>query len=409
MKNTTNECIAMLLAGGEGRRLSPLTGQIAKPVVPFGDRFRMIDFPLNNCVHSNINKIGVLTQYCADSVHNYINEDQPSLLTSNASCDITMLPSSNKCKDGYAGTADAIYQNIDYIDQLAPEHVLILSGDHIYQMDYRPMLEFHKSSGAPATIAVKKVAWREASRFGILNTDDQYRVKSFVEKPAKPQSNLASMGIYLFRWSELKKHLIEDAANPHSTHDFGKDIIPAFLAAQANMVAYPYKGYWRDVGTIDSLWEANMDLLDGELKLTNYGKKAEHSLKHTVALGKSRAKLNNEIIDSILHPACTVEAQVERSIVCSDVTIGMNSEIHESIIMPGARIGRNVNIHRAIIGEGAIIEDGAVIGRLNDEICVVGHGEVIRTKSRAIMDYNMEPLGSIANAVTDREHSNINY
>ncbi|NIK77270.1 glucose-1-phosphate adenylyltransferase [Paenibacillus castaneae] len=405
MKNNNTECVAMLLAGGEGRRLSPLTGQMAKPVVPFGDQYRMIDFPLNNCVNSNINKIGVLTQYCADSIHSYINEDQPSLLKSSTTCDITMLPSSNKCKDGYAGTADAIYQNMDYIDRHAPEHVLILSGDHIYQMDYRPMLKFHQESGASATIAVKKVAWREASRFGILNTDDQYRVSSFVEKPAKPQSNLASMGIYLFRWKELKKYLIADAANPSSTHDFGKDIIPAILSSKANMAAYPYEGYWRDVGTIDSLWEANMDLLDGEFKL-KVSEGSKDAVKRT-ALNHYESPYT-DIVESILHSASSVEAQVVRSIVCSGVTVGRNSEILESVIMPGARIGRNVTIHRAIIGEGAVIGDGAYIGRLDDEICVVGPGEVVAASSKSMNDYNLEPLSSILSIASDHEHSNSN-
>jgi len=404
LKNHT-ECIAMLLAGGEGRRLAPLTSQFAKPVIPFGDRFRMIDFPLQNCANSNIKTIGVLTQYCAESVHKYVSKFSSVEQADHANSGVSFLPSSRKCLEGYAGTADAIYQNIDYIDEQAPEHVLILSGDHIYEMDYKPMLEFHKNRGAAVTIAVKQVPWREASRFGILETDEQFRVNSFHEKPSEPRSNLASMGIYLFRWTDLKKTLIQDAASAESNHDFGKDIIPALLSTKTNMIAYPYNGYWRDVGTINSLWEANMDLLDGELKLgaTKWPAQSE------INLSSEKPYLSPEatITDSILHPACAVEAEVTRSIICSGVTIGCNSEIYESIIMPGARIGRNVTLHRAIIGEGAIIHDGAFVGRLDDEISVVGPGEAITAASPSMNDYNMEPLASLHRPASHYAHSHV--
>ncbi|MDQ8736291.1 glucose-1-phosphate adenylyltransferase [Paenibacillus sp. LHD-38] len=403
--NSHTECIAMLLAGGEGRRLAPLTSQTAKPIIPFGDRYRMIDFPLNNCANSNIKTIGVLTQYCADSVHKYIMTNNNEHQVKNTPSGVSILPSSRKCADGYAGTADAIYQNMDFIDQHNPEHVLILSGDHIYEMDYTPMLEFHKNQRAAVTIAVKQVAWREASRFGILKTDEQYRVSSFHEKPAEPNSNLASMGIYLFRWTELKKYLLEDAGNPNSNHDFGKDVIPAILSSKANMVAYPYEGYWRDVGTIDSLWEANMDLLDGELKLTSRDWRAQTGV-HTIR-EKPYLSPKAEVTDSLLHPACIVEADVTRSVICTGVTIGADSEVYESIIMPGARIGRNVTIHRAIIGEGAVIHDGAFIGKLNDEISVVGPGEAITAVASTLNDYNMKPLASLLSSVPNRVHSNI--
>jgi glucose-1-phosphate adenylyltransferase len=395
----------MLLAGGEGKRLAPLTSQAAKPIIPFGDRFRMIDFPLNNCANSNISTIGVLTQYCADSVHKYVANANDTFSENKTTNAVTLLPSSRKCLTGYAGTADAIYQNMDYIDQQGPEHVLILSGDHIYEMDYKPMLEFHKKRGAAVTIAVKQVAWREASRFGILTADEQYRVSSFHEKPSEPQSNLASMGIYLFRWADLKRFLMEDSVNPDSSHDFGKDVIPAILSSNAHMAAYPFEGYWRDVGTIDSLWEANMDLLDGELRLGSNGWPALSG--KNAASDKPYLSPRATITDSILHPASTVEAEVTRSIVCSGVSIGANSEIYESIIMPGARIGRNVSIHRAIIGEGAIVHDGAYIGQLNDEICVVGPGEAITASSPSRNDYNMEPLATLLHAVAIRDHSNI--
>lgn len=357
MKNHT-ECLAMLLAGGEGRRLAPLTDQLAKPAVPFGERLRLIDFPLNNCSHSDIRTIGVLTQYCADSIHDYINERYAPQRAHAASLQMTMLPSDRKGEEGYSGTADAIYRNMDYIDRHAPEHVLILSGDHIYQMDYRPMLDFHKKKRASATIAVKPVAWREASRFGILHADSRQRITSFEEKPAKPSSNLASMGIYLFKWTDLKRYLLEDAENAASSHDFGKDIIPAILASQENMAAYPFEGYWRDVGTIESLWAANMDLLGGEL---------------TLDAGKWRLPGSASVI-----PGCEAGARLERSVVCPGVTIGRGSELSECIVMPGAKIGRNVRIHRAIIGEGAVIPDRAVVERYDGQISVVGPGEVLR-------------------------------
>jgi glucose-1-phosphate adenylyltransferase len=394
----------MLLAGGEGRRLAPLTGQFAKPVVPFGDRYRMIDFPLNNCANSNINTIGVLTQYCADTVHKYIRHSSRDSQGRETLKDISFLPSSRKALEGYSGTADAIFQNIDYIDKHNPEHVLILSGDHIYEMDYKPMLDFHKERDAAITIAVKQVPWREASRFGILSVDEQYHVSSFHEKPAEPQSNLASMGIYLFRWKDLKSFLLKDAANSHSTHDFGKDIIPAILSSQAQMVAYPYKGYWRDVGTIDSLWEANMDLLDGEFKLKDQRATA---ISNNQSVYQPSAGSGAIISESLLHPKCMIQAEVTRSVICAGVTIGQDTEICESIIMPGARIGKNVTIHRAIIGEGAVIQDGAFVGKLNDQIAVVGPGETIKTPSVAISDYNMEPLSSLLHTTAARAHSNV--
>ncbi|WP_424766804.1 sugar phosphate nucleotidyltransferase [Paenibacillus sp. sgz302251] len=403
MTNHT-DCLAMLLAGGEGRRLSPLTKELAKPALPFGERLRMIDFPLNNCFHSNIHTIGVLTQYCADSIHNYINENRACQRLEAESGRVTLLPSSRKSMNGYAGTADALYRNIDYIDQHTPEHVLILSGDHIYHMDYRPMLEFHKTNQASATIAVKPVAWREASRFGILHTDKQHRIISFEEKPAKPQSNLASMGIYLFKWADLREYLLQDADNPDSSHDFGKDIIPAILSSQANMVTYPFEGYWRDVGTIDSLWEANMDLLDGELKLESNARAIQNGTSDIVE--KPYLSPYASITDCILHPDSAIEADVERSVVCSGVTIGQGSEIRESIIMPGARIGRNVTIHRAIIGEGAIIHDGAVIERLDDEIAVVGPGEAITLISSMTQRHKTEPLVNL-NDLADKTTSTL--
>jgi ADP-glucose pyrophosphorylase len=382
---TQMKCMAMLLAGGEGKRLAPLTTALAKPVVPFGERYRMIDFPLSNCMNSGIRNIGVLTQYCADTVHSHIgdggawlNAIQPKHLG-----EIALLPAADTSPDGcYSGTADAIYRNLSYIKEHNPEHVLILSGDHIYQMDYRPMLEAHIESKATASIAVKQVPWHEASRFGILNTHDDYSIVEFEEKPARPKSNLASMGIYMFRTDKLIEALEKDACNQASSHDFGKDIIPMLLQDGASLTAYPYEGYWRDVGTVDSLWESHMELIDGTLRLSEPYWPLHTSYTPVSARQYRRSAVmpGNCIIDS----HCRMEGIAHRTIVSADVEIGKGSLIYESVIMPGARIGRQVRIHKAIIGENAVIEDGAVIGTPQaKQITVIGPGELIVTRRTA--------------------------
>jgi glucose-1-phosphate adenylyltransferase len=370
-------CMAMLLAGGEGKRLAPLTASLAKPVVPFGERYRMIDFPLSNCLNSGIRRIGVLTQYCADTVHRHIGDGGAWLnaIPTKHLGEIAMLPASDHSPSGcYTGTADAIYRTLSYIEPRNPQHVLILSGDHIYQMDYRPMLEAHIRSGASATVAVKRVPWHEASRFGILNVNDDYGVVEFEEKPARPRSNLASMGIYLFRTDKLKEVLEQDASNPASSHDFGKDIIPKLLEDGDKLNAYPYEGYWRDVGTVDSLWEAHMELIDGTLRLS----KSHWPLLSGYAPASARRDRRNGTAphDCIVDPHCRMEGAAQRSIMGTGSEIGKGSLVYESVIMPGARIGRNVRIHNAIIGENAVIEDGAVIGvPKGEKIAVVGPGE----------------------------------
>lgn len=255
------ECIAMLLAGGEGRRLAPLTSTIAKPAVPFGGHYRIIDFPLSNCVNSDIDTVGVLTQYEAESLHEHIGDGTPWGLTKTDDKGITLLPSYNTGNAEYLGTADAIHKNIEYIDSQNPEHVLILSGDHIYYMNYREMLNHHKEKGAAATISVMEVPWDEAHRFGVMSADEDLRVTEFAEKPEKPESNLVSMGIYLFKWDYLRNYLLEDAQDAQSSHDFGKDIIPKMLADQESLYVYEFQGYWKDVGTVKSLWDSHMDLL----------------------------------------------------------------------------------------------------------------------------------------------------
>lgn len=372
------DCIAMLLAGGEGRRLAPLTTSMAKPAVPFGGHYRIIDFPLSNCVNSGIDTIGVLTQYAAESLHTHIGEGEPWGLRCEESKGITLLPSGTEERGSYLGTADAIYKNISYIDRLNPEHVLILSGDHIYHMDYRQMLEYHQESGADATISVMEVPWSEASRFGVMNVDENLKITDFVEKPAKPQSNLASMGIYMFRWTYLKAHLLKDADNEASSHDFGKDVIPAMLQNEDVLFAYRFKGYWRDVGTVESLWEAHMDLLEEvsgwKFDNSEWPMFSRTQVTKPVAI---RTKNAPSAADSLVSDLAFVEGSVKRSVIFNDVEIGKTSIIKNSVIMPGARIGKNVYIENAIIGEDAVIKDGAVVTGGVDTIMVVGPRETV--------------------------------
>lgn len=369
----TSECIAMLLAGGEGRRLAPLTNDLAKPAVPFGGRCRIIDYTLSNCVHSGIRTIGVLTQYKAESVHDHIGdgtawrgEGRDGWPT------IELLPSSRVSAEEYAGTADALYQNMDYIDQLDPAHVLVLSGDHIYQMDYRELLASHKRSGASVTLTVKQVPWKDAGRFGIISTDEHDRITAFAEKPARPSSNVASMGIYAFRWADLREALLEDRKHPNSSRDFGKDIIPRMLEDGYKLMAFSFDGYWRDVGTVESLWEAHMDLFEGGLYEEWQWPVLTRERNHTFpSLLTPHAVVRN----SYIHHGSYIEGSVERSVVFGGVAIGRGTDFRDSIVMPDAQIGRNVRIIRSIIGEGAIIEDGAVIGSTDGAVTVIGAGE----------------------------------
>lgn len=375
------DCIAMLLAGGEGRRLAPLTSKLAKPAVPFGGKYRIIDFPLSNCVNSRIDTIGVLTQYEAESLHNHIGEGEPWGLYSKGGNGVALLSSSQVENNEYSGTADAIYKNIAYIEQQNPENVLILSGDHIYHMNYREMLEYHCEKNASATISVIEVPWNEASRFGVLNVDDQLKVSEFVEKPANPESNLASMGIYIFKWDYLKRHLLEDAANPESSHDFGKDIIPAMLAENSELFAYRFAGYWRDVGTVESLWEAHMDLLDQQQEHSWKLRNEEWPMFTRPWRSKLLTKSRQGIVKNcLMSESCNLDGTAHRSVVFCGVEIGKATEIKDSVIMPNAKIGRGVTIERAIIGEGAIIKDGAVIKGTSDEVVVVGPYEVVAPK-----------------------------
>ncbi|APQ59718.1 glucose-1-phosphate adenylyltransferase [Paenibacillus sp. FSL M7-0802] len=373
------ECIAMLLAGGEGRRLAPLTSTIAKPAVPFGGHYRIIDFPLSNCVNSDIDTVGVLTQYEAESLHEHIGDGTPWGLTKTDDKGITLLPSYNTGNAEYLGTADAIHKNIEYIDSQNPEHVLILSGDHIYYMNYREMLNHHKEKGAAATISVMEVPWDEAHRFGVMSADKDLRVTEFAEKPEKPESNLASMGIYLFKWDYLRNYLLEDAQDAQSSHDFGKDIIPKMLADQESLYVYEFQGYWKDVGTVKSLWDSHMDLLQDDCAIDLQRKDwPMYTRERRTRLSAQKVpNRQTQPLGSLLHDSCQVEGRIERSVVFSGVEVGKGSAIKESIVMPDTRIGRNVHIEHAIIGEGAVIRDGAVIKGNPGEIMVIGPNETV--------------------------------
>ncbi|MBO7745034.1 NTP transferase domain-containing protein [Paenibacillus sp. MWE-103] len=380
----SNGCVAMLLAGGEGRRLAPLTESMAKPAVPFGGSCRIIDYTLSNCINSGIGTIGVLTQYMADSLHAHIG-DGTSWHANGRAADIELLPSDRAGEHGYAGTADAIYQNLDFLDRKAPEHVLILSGDHIYRMDYRRMLEDHIESGAAATIAVKRVPWRDASRFGIMIADEQRRIAEFAEKPAKPKSNLASMGIYIFKWKALREALLADRADPASSRDFGKDIIPRLLKNGTPLLAHAFDGYWRDVGTVESLWEAHMDLIDGELDRAAGAK--PWPILSSVRSRPERSYLcpNADVQSSYVHPGSAIKGDLDRCVVFGDVIVEEDADIRESVLMPGARIGPGARLSRVIVGEGAVIEEGAVIGSLNGDVTVIAPGECVAAHPRFVV------------------------
>ncbi len=356
------ECVAMLLAGGQGSRLHVLTQKVAKPAVPFGGKYRIIDFPLSNCVHSGIDTVGVLTQYQPLILNHYIGNGQPWDLD-RLYGGVHILPpyESVQGANWYAGTANAIYQNISFIERYDPEYVLILSGDHIYKMDYSAMLSHHKETKADCTIAVLEVEMAEASRFGIMNTDSEGNVYEFEEKPEHPKSNLASMGVYMFSWSKLKQYLIADEQNPDSSNDFGKNIIPSMLADHCRLVTYPFQGYWKDVGTIDSLWEANMDLLNPKIPLDLYDPSWRIYSRNPVAPPhyiSEQASVEN----SMVAEGCRVYGKIDYSILYSSVVVEEGATVMDSILMPGAYIKKGAVVDYAIIGEKAVIGENARIG-----------------------------------------------
>lgn len=363
----TKECVAMILAGGQGSRLGILTQNVAKPAVPFGGKYRIIDFPLSNCTHSGIDTVGVLTQYQPLELNTYIANGQPwDLDRTNGG--VFVLPPYTSAEKGewYKGTANAIYQNLGFIQQFNPKHVVILSGDHIYKMDYNKMLHAHKKAGADATIAVIEVPWEEASRFGIMNTDDDMKIVEFEEKPKEPKSNLASMGVYCFSWEVLKKYLTEDENNAESENDFGKNIIPAMLGDGLKLMAYRFDGYWKDVGTIQSLWEANMELLDDnpgcDLDDDKWKIFSRNPVKPPQYIGEG-----GTIKNSYTTEGCEIYGDVEHSILFEGVTIEEGVVVKDSIIMPGAVIKKGAVINKSIIGLGAVIGENAEIGAASDD------------------------------------------
>lgn len=379
------ECVAMILAGGQGSRLGVLTRTVAKPAVPFGAKYRLIDFTLSNCHNSGIDTIGVLTQYQPFELHNYIGIGSPWDLDRNTG-GVHILPPFVRARGGewYQGTANAIHQNATFIDQFTPQYVVILSGDHIYKMDYARMLAFHKLTGADATIAVIEVPWKEASRFGIMSTDQEGRITEFAEKPKEPKSNLASMGVYVFTWKALRKFLEKDDKDRSSSHDFGKDVIPAMLGSGQKMMAYAFEGYWRDVGTVESLWEANMDLLSDrpELDLYDPGWRI-YSINptqppHFVAAGGKVRR----VIASV---GCLIFGEVENSVLFPGVHVGPGAVVKDSVVMQDAQIGANAIVEQAIIGQEAVIGDGCQIGMAGEaarqeEITVIGERARIVTE-----------------------------
>lgn len=363
-----NNMVAMILAGGRGSRLHDLTNKVAKPAVAYGGKYRIVDFPLSNCANSGIDVVGVLTQYESVLLNSYVSMGRRWGLDAKGS-GVYVLPPREKADanlDVYRGTADAISQNIDFIDTYNPEYLLVLSGDHIYKMNYSKMLDYHKENKADATIAVIEVPMREASRFGIMNANEDGVIYEFEEKPEKPKSNLASMGIYIFDWKQLRKLLVADMKNPDSNHDFGKDIIPTLLNDGKRLLAYKFKGYWKDVGTIDSLWEANMDLLDkkNELDLSDPTWKIYTedvtTLPHYVGA-------DADIKRAFITQGCVIEGEVKNSVLFTGVKVGAGAKIIDSVLMPGVVVEEGAKVTRALVADGVKIGKEAVVGSANSE------------------------------------------
>ena len=363
-----NNMLAMILAGGRGRRLHELTNKVAKPAVSYGGKYRIVDFPLSNCANSGIDIVGVLTQYESVLLNSYVAAGGRWGLDARES-GVFVLPPREKADadlDVYRGTADAISQNIDFIDKYAPEYVLILSGDHIYKMNYAKMLAYHKEMNADATIAVIEVPMKEASRFGIMNTDEEGHIVEFEEKPEHPKSNLASMGIYIFNWKLLRKMLLADMKDADSHHDFGKDIIPTLLADQKTLVAYKYQGYWKDVGTIDSLWEANMDLLNRSNELDLNDPTWKIYTEDIPALPQYIGP-NANIDKAFITQGCVIEGEIKNSVLFTGARVGKGAKIIDSVLMPGVIVEDGAVVQRALVAENITIGAGAVVGSADSE------------------------------------------
>lgn len=363
-----NSMLAMILAGGRGSRLHELTSKVAKPAVSYGGKYRIIDFPLSNCANSGIDVVGVLTQYESILLNSYVAAGRRWGLDAKDS-GVFVLPPREKADvnlDVYRGTADAISQNIDFIDSYSPEYILVLSGDHIYKMDYDKMLKEHKAQNADATIAVIEVPMKEASRFGIMNTDEAGQIVEFEEKPEHPKSNLASMGIYIFNWKLLRKMLVADMKNPDSNHDFGKDIIPALLNDGRKLYAYKFKGYWKDVGTIDSLWEANMDLLNKNNKLDLHDSSWKIYTEDVTCLPQYVGP-NAKIDRAFITQGCVVDGEVKNSVLFTGAKVGKDAKIIDSVLMPGVVVEDGAIVTRALVADNVKIGAGAVVGSADSE------------------------------------------
>ena len=357
-------CIAMLLAGGQGSRLKVLTENTAKPAVPFGGKYRIIDFPLSNCVNSGIDTVGILTQYQPLELNEYIGNGQPWGLNKTHSCAQVLPPYERHDKKSgwYKGTANAIYQNIDFIERFDPEYVVVLGGDHIYKMDYSAMVDYHVKNGASCTIAVRNVSLEEASRFGIMNTNPDNSVYEFEEKPAKPKSTKASMGIYVFNWQVLREFLLADEEDPNSSNDFGKNIIPNLLNAGHKLMAYEFDGYWMDVGTIQSLWEANMDVLGKEPVFDLRGGKNSTIYARNNALPSSYIDASAKVVNSFVAEGSEVYGTVHHSIISMGCSIGEGALVEDSVVMPGVTIEPGAIVRHAILGENSRVGKNAVVG-----------------------------------------------
>lgn len=389
----SKKCIAMLLAGGQGSRLFALTTKVAKPAVSFGAKYRIIDFTLSNCVNSNIDTVGVLTQYQPLILNEYIGNGQPWDLD-RAYGGVQILPpyQAKDRMDWYKGTANAIYQNIDYIEKYAPDHVLILSGDHIYKMDYNQMLEYHIQNDADCTIAVLEVSLAEASRFGIMNTDENNRIVEFEEKPKVPKSTKASMGIYIFKREKLIEYLKADNENPNSHNDFGKNIIPAMLNNKELMMAYPFKGYWKDVGTIDSLWEANQDLIGDNPKFDIYN---PHWKIHSRNVGIEPQYIgkNAKVVNSLVTGGAKIEGTIINSVIGSKVIVEAGAEVKDSVIFSNTIVKKGSVINYSIIDENVEIEENAIVGTEKAEdvkITVIGRDVVVESGAKVEAGSNIE-------------------
>lgn len=378
------ECIAMLLAGGQGSRLGVLTRKVAKPAVPFGGKYRIIDFALSNCTNSGIDTVGVLTQYQPLALNAYIGIGSPWDLNRRHG-GVAVLPPFVRASGGewYKGTANAVYQNIDFIENYDPKYVLVLSGDHIYKMDYAKLLDYHREKGATGTIAVIEVAWDEASRFGIMDVDASGAILEFEEKPSGPKSNLASMGVYIFNWPVLRHYLIEDERNPDSVNDFGKNIIPHMLDSKEPLFAYPFRGYWKDVGTLESLWEANMDLL-GDSPALDLNERDWRIYSVNPNQPPQFIADSSQVQNSLVNEGCVVKGLIQGSVVFPGVSIGEGAEVYDSVLMPNVKVGDHAIIRKTIIGSNTSIGNCSAIGGEVPDLglTVIGEDLGIAAKSR---------------------------